>query len=366
MNTVYIQNSAFLFDDIKDGSFSFDDEYLQQTFMFCHYWLNGQETFVFNTSGSTGCPMAIEASRKQMKASVSGTVNALGLTNKEHVYLCISTKMIGGAMMLVRAMELGCDITIVHPSSNPIELLAANHSYTFVSFVPMQVYGIAEDESALKKLNRFSNILLGGAPATEDMLNTLSTLTCNVWQTYGMTETLSHIALKRVGKDKYLTAIEGVRLKTDERNCLCIMAEVTNNKWLLTNDVVNLIDDKHFELLGRMDDVINSGGIKIFTYDVEQAIIEKMNDLEMPHKPLFVSRQKDDRFGEVVVAVMFGKPLDQAIVEQLMAHCIEKLGKYAAPKQFYFVNEFVKLESGKINKPATLQKALESAKNVDN
>jgi O-succinylbenzoic acid--CoA ligase len=181
-----------------------------------------------------------------------------------------------------------------------------------------------------------------------------------------MTETLSHIALKRVGRDKYLTALEGVRLKTDDRNCLSIMAEVTNNKWLLTNDVVNMVDETHFELLGRIDDVINSGGIKIFTYDVEQAIIEKMNDLELPHKPLFVGRQKDERFGEIVVAVMLGKPLEKSVVEQLVMHCITKLGKYAAPKHIYFVNEFVKLESGKINKQATLQKALESVNNVDN
>lgn len=366
MKTVYIQNTSFLFDDIRAGSFSFEDEYLQETMLFCQHWLNGQETFVFNTSGSTGCPSAIHASRAQMQASVAGTIQALGLTEQEHIYLCISTRMIGGAMMLVRAMELGCDLTITHPSANPVEALPPVHPYSFVSFVPMQVYDLASNAGMQARLNQFKHILLGGAPATPAMLEALSLLTPAVWQTYGMTETLSHIALRRVGRDLYYTALDGVQLKTDDRNCLCILAEVTNNEWLLTNDVVNMVNDRQFELLGRMDDVINSGGIKIFTYDVELAISEKMNDLEIPHKPLFVSRQHDERFGEIVVAVMLGDPLAQETIDELIRHCTSRLGKYSAPKHIFFVKEFVKLESGKINKPATLEKALGEAKNVDN
>lgn len=360
MTTLHIQDQSYSAEDIKAGNFHFDDEYIRHTFSFCNHWLNLQQTFSFNTSGSTGCPMAIEASREQMLASAHGTIEALGLTSSEHIYLCISTKMIGGAMMLVRAMELGCTITLVHPSSNPIDSLSESHPYTFASFVPMQIFDINHNEEAQKKLNGFSNILLGGAPASDDMINGLEQLKTKVWQTYGMTETLSHTALRKIGTDKYYKALPGVKLKTDDRNCLCIKAEVTNNQWLLTNDVVKLVEEDQFELLGRMDDVINSGGIKIFTYDVEQCIIEKMNDLEMPHKPLFVCRQKDERFGEIVVVVMFGEPLNAGVVQQMIDHCNRKLGKYAAPKHVYFTKEFVKLESGKINKQATLQKVLQS------
>lgn len=359
MSIFHIQDISYSQDEIRRGDFRAEDDYLRHTLVFCQHWLNGQETFLFKTSGSTGCPMAIEATRQQMQASAQGTIKALGLTAAEHIYLCISTKMIGGAMMLVRAMELNCDITIVHPSSNPIDSLPDNHPYTFVSFVPMQLFDINHNEQVLKRLNGFAHILLGGAPASEDMLKGLEQLGANVWQTYGMTETLSHVALRRVGKDKYYKALPGVKLKTDDRNCLCIKAEVTNNQWLLTNDMVKLVHEDEFELLGRMDDVINSGGIKIFTYDVEQCIIEKMNDLEMPHKPLFVCKQKDERFGEIVVVVMFGKPLAPEIVEQMMEHCVRKLGKYAAPKHIYFTSEFIKLESGKINKQATLQSVLQ-------
>ncbi|MES2689863.1 MAG: AMP-binding protein [Bacteroidota bacterium] len=361
MTTLHIQDKSYSAEEIKAGNLQFDDEYLRHTVSFCNHWLNKQETFLFNTSGSTGCPMAIEASREQMLASAKGTIQALGLSDTEHIYLCISTKMIGGAMMLVRAMELGCTITIVHPSSNPIDSLNENHPYTFASFVPMQVFDINHNEEMIKKLNGFSNILLGGAPASDDMIKGLEQLKTKVWQTYGMTETLSHIALRQVGTDKYYKALPGVKLKTDDRNCLCIKAEVTNNQWLLTNDMVNLVEEDQFELLGRMDDVINSGGIKIFTYDVEQCIIEKMNQLEMPHKPLFVCRQKDERFGEIVVVVMLGEPLSDDVVQQMTDHCTGKLGKYAAPKHIYFTREFVKLESGKINKQATLQKVLQNS-----
>lgn len=366
MNTIYTQNKAYLFEEIQQGNFHFEDEYLQHVFSFCRKWLNGSDSFIFNTSGSTGCPMAIEATRRQMLASAHGTIRALGLTAQEHIYLCISAKMIGGAMMLVRGMELGCDISIVHPSSNPLDLLGNDHPYTFASFVPMQLFETGSSHESITRLNRFRNILLGGAPAGEKMLKDLEQLTARVWQTYGMTETLSHIALRQVGKDPYYTALEGVSLKTDERSCLCIRAEVTNNKWLLTNDVVRMSGERQFEVLGRLDDVINSGGIKIFTYDVEQAIIEKFNDLDMPHKPLFVCRQKDERFGEIVVAVMLGEPLEEDKVRQIISHCAHKLGKYAAPKHLYFTRDFVKLESGKINKAATLQKLLAEQKPARN
>lgn len=358
MQTVRIHQHVFTYEDIKNQVLTVNDEYLDYTLLFCKQWLTGVQEFTFTTSGSTGAPKATVASRKHMMASAHATIAALQLTPNEHVFLCISAKMIGGAMMLVRALELGCDITIVQPSSNPFDYLTNNHSYTFASFVPMQVYEVQTDTSIAEKLNGFNHILLGGAPANKGTLQALANLRVAVWQTYGMTETLSHIALKRVGVDQYYTALPGVKLKKDERNCLCIEAEVTDNQWLLTNDVVNLIDDTHFELLGRIDDVINSGGIKIFSYDVEHAIITKMNELEMPPKPMFVCRKPDEKYGEAVVVIMLGEPLPDTIIQELINYCKETLGKYAAPKHFYFVREFEKLESGKLDKKSTLNKLL--------
>lgn len=359
MQTVFAQDNTFTFDEIKAGRFSTNDEYLYDCLEFCRQWLNGITAFSFTTSGSTGAPKAIIASREHMLSSARGTISALGLTSNESVYLCISSKMIGGAMMLVRALELGCDITIVQPSANPLEQVSEQHHYTFASFVPMQVYEVYTDKSLREKLNRFTNILLGGAPANEQTLETLGKLEhCHVWQTYGMTETLSHIALRRVGNDLYYETLPGVKIKQDDRNCLCINAEVTDNHWLLTNDVVNMIDERHFELMGRIDDVINSGGIKIFSYDVERAITQKLIDLDLTPKPMFVCRKKDEKYGETVVVVMMGEPLSEEIINELTEHCKTTLGKYAAPKHIFFVSEFEKLESGKLDKKSTLQKIL--------
>lgn len=358
MQTIFALNQAYSFADVKAGNFHFSDEYFQHTFNFCKKWLNGTSHFTFNTSGSTGSPKIFDAQRHQMLASAQGTIAALGLTANEHILLCISTKMIGGAMMLVRALELGCDLTIVNPNSNPLENCEVNHHFTLASFVPMQVYEIQNDSLLAQKLQGFKNILLGGAPACSGTLTSFGQLSNNVWQTYGMTETLSHIALKKVGRDNYYTTLPGVKIKIDDHDCLCIEAEVTDNQWLITNDVINLIDDTHFELRGRIDDVINSGGIKIFSYDVEHAIMEKFAAIEMPPKPLFVCRQPDDKYGETVVVIMLGEPLDDAIIAQLIQHCKDTLGKYAAPKHFYFVNEFEKLESGKLDKKNTLNKII--------
>lgn len=358
MQTVYTSVGNFSFQQIKLGQYHVQNEHINDALNFCNNWLNDAPTFTFTTSGSTGAPKAIVTDMAHMRASVNATINILKLTQHEHIFLCISSKMIGGAMMLVRAMELGCDITIVAPSSNPINQLEKNHPYTFASLVPLQIYGVQNDQESLDKLSRFKNILLGGAPACTDTLDALSKLPCAVWQTYGMTETLSHIALKKVGVDAYYTVLNGVEIKIDDRNCLCISAAVTDHQWLYTNDVVNLIDDTHFELKGRIDDVINSGGLKIFSYDVEHALIEKLNDLELPFKPLFVCRKPDEKYGEAVVVVMMGEQLSDELIEQLKKHCKETLGKYAVPKQFYFVNEFEKLESGKLDKKATLQKVI--------
>lgn len=359
MQTVFAQDNTFTFDDIRNGRYTTNDPYLHDTLEFCSQWLNGFSAFSFTTSGSTGAPKAIIASREHMLASAKGTISALGLTSSESVYLCISSKMIGGAMMLVRALELGCDLTIVQPSSNPLEQVNENHSYTFASFVPMQVFEAYTDSTLLNKLNRFNNILLGGAPANEQTLDALGRLEhCMVWQTYGMTETLSHIALRRVGHDQYYETLPGVKIKQDDRNCLCINAEVTDNQWLLTNDVVSMIDEHHFELMGRIDDVINSGGIKIFSYDVERAITQKLIDLDLTPKPMFVCRKKDEKYGETVVVVMMGEPLSESVLNQLTDYCKKTLGKYAAPKHIFFVNEFEKLESGKLDKKSTLQKIL--------
>lgn len=358
MQKIYTSEGCFSFDEIRSGKFAIDDEYLKYTLNFCKDWLSGTTHFTFTTSGSTGSPKAIVADREHMLISARGTIKAIQLSAAEHVYLCISSKMIGGAMMLVRAMELGCDITIFSPTSNPLDIIDENHPYTFVSFVPMQVFEVQSDESIQRKLNRFKHILLGGASANENTLLALSKLTCETWQTYGMTETLSHIALRRVGKDKYYKVLEGVHIKKDERNCLCISSPITDDQWLLTNDVINLVDETHFELAGRIDDVINSGGIKIFSYDVEHAIIEKMNELEIPPKPMFVCRKPDEKYGESVVVVMMGEKLNNEVLEQLKDYCKNTLGKYAAPRHFYFVNEFEKLESGKLDKKLTLQKVL--------
>ncbi|MCU0421338.1 MAG: AMP-binding protein [Bacteroidia bacterium] len=359
MQTIFAQDKSFSFKEIRSGAFHFEDEYLNDTFTFCKQWLNGQSHFEFNTSGSTGAPTAISAKREHMELSAGLTINALALDSSAHILLCISSKMIGGAMMLVRGLILGCDITVMHPQGNPLLEVAENHPYTFASFVPMQLFDVCHIEWHRNKLERFHHILLGGAAANKNTLDALASIHTAIWQTYGMTETLSHIALRRVGKDTYYKTLPGIKIKTDERSCLCIESELTDNRWLLTNDVVELIDETHFNLSGRIDDVINSGGIKIFSYDVEHAILEKFNDLELPPKPLFVCRKPDDKYGETVVVVMLGKPLTEEIIEAIRDYCKIKLGKYAAPRHFYFVDEFEKLESGKLNKKATLTKILQ-------
>lgn len=358
MQHIFVQDNCFLFDEVKHGQVSCENEYLNEALLFCKQWLNGKATFEFSTSGSTGIPVSHTAMREHMLYSAKATINALNLTNNEHVFACINTKMIGGAMLLVRALELGCDITIVNPVSNPLELLKEEHNYTLASFVPMQIFDGHDNYLWQQKLNKFKNILLGGAPANQSTLNYLANLNCSVWQTYGMTETLSHIALKQLGVDEHYITLPGTKIKTDERNCLCLQAEVTDNQWLYTNDVVQLFNHNQFEILGRIDDVINTGGVKVFCYDVEQVVQQKLNELDIANTHFFVGGTPHPKYGQAIVAVLLSNPIAKPLLDEITAHCKAVLGKHAAPKQYFFTTMFEKTNSGKINKQATLDKLL--------
>ena len=206
--------------------------------------------------------------------------------------------------------------------------------------------------------------MLGGAPANQLTLSYLANLNCKVWQTYGMTETLSHIALKQLGVDEHYTVLPNTKIKTDERNCLYLQAEVTDNQWLFTNDVVQLFNHNQFEVLGRIDDVINTGGIKVFCYDVEQAIQQKLNELNIGTCHFFIGGIPHPKYGQAIVALMLSNPIAKPLLNEITAHCKAVLGKHAAPKQYFFTTMFEKTSSGKINKQATLDKLLQAEKHT--
>lgn len=360
-HTISIQNNTFSFDEIKSGQQK-DMQWNENdraTLDFCRRWLNGGQEFYFHTSGSTGTPKQIVASREQMKASAHGTIEALQISPADHIWICLQTSVIGGAMMLVRGLESGADITITEPSADPLKTLAADHPYTFASFVPLQLQDLLQPaNTSASKLERFNNILVGGGALNILLEDACSVLQTQMYHTYGMTETLSHVALRKIGKDRDFKCLPGIKIRQDERECLCIKGVVTNGEWLVTNDVVELTGEHSFLVKGRTDDMINTGGVKVFAPKVEDAAYEVMNRLGMRDVSLFVYAVPDVLLGQKITLFIEGEQWNPLKISEAKKEMMETLGRYEIPRAVVFIPSFLKTASGKINRRLTAEKAI--------
>jgi O-succinylbenzoic acid--CoA ligase len=344
-------------------------DYEKRVLRFCQQWLSGQETFTLNTSGSTGKPKAITITREQMATSARLTRGALGLRAGDRALVCLSADYIAGMMMLVRGFELGLHLTIISPTSNPLAQFSAEVVFDFTAFVPLQLQEILTYSPAkVAILNRMQGILVGGAPISITLQTQLQQVTAPIYHTYGMTETVSHIALKRLNGARtsdYFVPFEGVELGLDERGCLTIKSPLTGGKKLYTNDLVELRPGGSFIWLGRIDNVINTGGVKVQVEKVEMVLEKFLYQYQngtYAGRRFFVGPLKHPRFGQAVVAVIEGRSFDgemdlspdtKAVIRRQLS---KSLTKYEIPKEFYFIKHFLETPTGKIDRLANLEK----------
>lgn len=354
MSTLYLNGQSYPFESIKREGITLLNESErthQSSFQLIQDWLTYKQTFLFTTSGSTGAPKPIELNRAQLEASAKSTIQALTLTAADHFLVCMNTSFIGGAMLIIRALLVDAPITLKEPSSNPLKLIPDNHSYTFASFAPLQLFPIIQNVySEKERLSRFKQILVGGGILGSQIEKELAAMPVKVFHTYGMTETVSHIALREIGKQETYTTIGSVQLKTDNRGCLSICCAATNNKWVQTNDVVELLDSCSFIFLGRADDVINSGGIKIWPNKIEQIIREQLTTFATN---VFVYGIPDAKLGQKLIAVIETSYESSLLPELLKSE--PNLTKYEVPKQYFTLPSFEYTPTGKINKAETLK-----------
>lgn len=337
-------------------------DYIAQTVQFCQEWLHGKANFTIHTSGSTGAPKPIQISRQQMEASAKATAQALDLQKGHTALVCINTNYIGGKMMLVRGLQIGMDMVIVEPSAYPLAnfIKFPTRNIDFCAFVPLQLLAILkseEREENQQQLNEMRAIIVGGAPVSAELEYLLQSVQTPVYNTYGMTETVSHIALKRLnGKEKspYYQVLPQTEIGTDARNCLTITAPVTNFETIITNDKVRLIDDKHFEWLGRVDNVINSGGIKIQIEKVENEIDKILTEHHLFCRFVIIGLS-DAKLGEMLVLVLEDigkktKDIDNAEQDRILKLLKQKLNKYEVPRKIISLPQFPQTVSGKIDR----------------
>lgn len=333
--------------------------YFAQAYDFMKKWLEGDQEFVLHTSGSTGMPKPIMVTRGQLEASAAMTGKALSLGSGTRALVCLNVGYVAGLMMLVRGLELDWELTVTEPSSNPVAGLDAV-GFDFVAMVPMQLQAILDSAATGKLVSNLGKILLGGAPVGPALAARIKGLGIPVFQSYGMTETVSHVALKALNgaeaNDSYVF-LPGVEFGTDERGCLYVSGAVTNNQLVQTNDLVE-ISGHAFQWIGRADNVINSGGVKIVLDQMDQRIAAVFHDLAIPNA-FFCWWEPDEKLGQKLV-LMIENALMSTSAEKLSSEIRSRVSAYENPKHIYFAKAFAKTATDKIDKRATFQQLLKS------
>lgn len=325
-------------------------DFARAAFSFCKDWLNGDQRFTQTTSGSTGTPKQISISRQQMEASAKGTGNFFKTDSNSRLLCCLNPAYIAGKMMLARAMVWDCEIHLVEPSSNPLENI--KEEFDFVAMVPLQVQSCLGDEKNLEKLRTINNLIIGGAPISVKLKDDLAKNGIKAWQTFGMTETVSHIGLAEIQSDELVYhVLPGVEIGQDSRGTLWIKSEMSGAEPIQTNDLIELRSETSFVWKGRADFMVNSGGIKLFAELIEQKAEGVMEEI-FPGISYFLIGEKDELLGEKLVLILETTE-SSSRVKILKERLSDVLGKYELPKKIYFSPKFARTESGKINRLKT-------------
>jgi O-succinylbenzoic acid--CoA ligase len=331
-----------------------DDSFEGRAILFCRQWVNGQTSFSLTTSGSTGTPKVIQATRDQMKQSALATARSIALKPGQTSLVCLDPNYIAGRMMLVRSMEVGMNILLAEPSANPFSYLSSNSSIDFVALVPYQVQTILQSKEK-SFFNSISNILIGGAPLSQKTESELQDFNCQFYETYGMTETLSHIALRKVnGKERsdYFQTLRNVLIRQDDRQCLCIQVPFLETE-IITNDVVVLRDENSFKWLGRWDHVINTGGVKVHPEEIEKKIALIFESLGLTNR-FFIAGLPDERLGTSVDLIVEGGLSDE-IKNSIEEKWSVLLTRFEVPKSIRLTSQFTETATQKIDRKKTIQ-----------
>lgn len=321
----------------------------KKTFEFIRLWLTGHEKFTLHTSGSTGAPKPIQINRAQMIASALLTQQALGLKREDHALVCLDTSYIAGQMMLVRCFSIGMYIIATEPRSNPLDNLT-DPKINFVALVPYQVYHILQSPYK-SKLNQIDIVIVGGAVLNLALKERLNELTNACYATFGMTETISHIALQRLNgplASNIFYTLPGVKISKDERECLVISAPYLNEKQI-TNDLVEIFNTTSFSWLGRFDNVINSGGVKVSPEKIEQTVEKIFSELNFDYR-FVITSIPDLSLNEKIVLVIEGFERDTELEKMMFERFSERLPPFHIPKKILYQATLPETNTGKLNR----------------
>lgn len=326
-----------------------DQENIRQIGAFMSNWLSDTTVLEVHTSGSTGRPKTISVEKNQMLRSAAMTAEFFGFKPGQTALLCLPLSYIAGKMMVVRALFSGLNLYCIEPATTPIDSLPADEPIDFAPLVPAQLTGVSNTKSIKK-------ILLGGAQVPMALEESLQSVKAEIFHGYGMTETLSHVAIRHVNgmaRSDVYRALKGISFDVDDNDCLEIDVPFLHNT-VYTNDVVHLISEHEFAWRGRFDSVINSGGIKLFPEEIERKLSGIISGR------FFFAGLPDERFGERLTLFIEGEEYSNLRYEALLREFSYHLDKFEKPKQIFFVKEFRTTPSGKIKRGETVRAVLNS------
>lgn len=336
-NSFILEGKHYEREELKEIAYSFIKEgqpFEKEIGLFLLDWLDNSGFIWVQTSGTTGKSKKIKLNKQAMVKSAIATGIFFNLQPGNLALHCLSTKYIAGKMMLVRALVLGLELELVSPKGNP--LLKKTKKYDFVAMVPMQV------EKAMEQIHIIKTLLIGGIKPSQKTISKLQKKQIDAYETYGMTETITHIAAKRID-ETYFKALPNVTFSLDSRNCLQIEVPKILDEIIITNDMVELVNKQLFRWLGRIDNVINSGGVKLFPEQIEEKLQNKMQ------QRFFIASEPHDNLGEQVILIV--ETDNQIDYDDIFT----TLNTYEKPKKTYMVSQFKETPTGKIQRSTILK-----------
>ncbi|NRD23746.1 AMP-binding protein [Winogradskyella litoriviva] len=343
----------FSHEELKEVAYSLVKEgkpYEKVTGDFLLDWLNKEDYLYVTTSGSTGQPKQIKLKKQAMVNSAIATGNSFGLEPGDTALHCLPSHFIAGKMMFVRALVLGLEIDFVEPSAHPI--FDYEKKYDFCAMIPLQL------KNTINHVQNIKTIIVGGSKVTKPLLLKIKDSLPKFYETYGMTETVTHVAVRSLeskssNKEEFFNAIENVSFSVDDRSCLVIHAPKLVKEDLITNDIVELKSKTSFKLFGRFDNVINSGGVKLFPEQIEDKIQPVIN-----HR-FIIGSEEDGVLGEKLILIIENPT---ASADEILKAIVDLkvLTKFEIPKKVYTINKFSETVNGKIQRDKTIKAVLES------
>ncbi len=324
----------------------------KEIFKFIQDWFTSSNVITVTTSGSTGTPKRINLKKQHMIASAKATLSFFNLKKGDSAWLCLPVKYIAGKMMIVRSIVGNLNLLYSEPSSKPI--IENSQKIAFTAMVPNQVFELLKTQTGVNQLSRIRNLLIGGSGISHELESQITKIqSLASWHSYGMTETITHIAIRKLSAEAQQNnyfPLPGIKVSTNANRQLVINAPAIGVNNLLTNDIANLMSNGSFIISGRSDNVIISGGVKLHPEIIENKLKQYISE------NFFVGAVPDKKLGNKIILFIeenLTKAHDANLLKENLKHC---LSKFEMPKEIVYLKIFIKTDTGKLKRNAMINK----------